>query len=63
MFFFLLKFTFIFFLILFSINFLDSTLMDSLKFNNQKHLKIIDFIKKKLFYLFFFFLLCVNKFL
>ncbi len=40
MLYFLLKFSFIFYQILFSSNFLDSILMVSLNIKNQKHLKI-----------------------
>ncbi len=51
----LLKFIFIFYQIdsVFSVNFLNSILMVSLNFNNQKNLWVIDFIKNNYFISFF----------
>ncbi len=53
----LLKFIFIFYQIdsVFSVNFLNSILMVSLNFNNQKNLWVIDFIKNNIIILFLFF--------
>ncbi len=43
-----------------SINFMYSILMVSLNFNNQKHLKFIDFIYKKIFCYFFYYYFFLN---
>ncbi len=46
-------FYFIFYQILFSINFLDSILIVLLNINNQKHLKLIYLLKKILIYYYY----------
>ncbi len=57
----LLKFIFIFYQIdsVFSVNFLNSILMVSLNFNNQKNLWVIDFIKNNIILFLFFKKYCV----